>query len=115
MKLKVTDNSGVACKDVYYMSLSDFGSRACHPFIATTDWSVIEVDLTEETPVGIIRQVMQNKVVIPIFDEGNITMRVVQLLCEIVPDSAGTLRVLSLRDRSGLCSYVSELKEAYGW
>ena len=38
-----------------------------------------------------------------------------QLLCEIVPDSAGELRASFLKDKTKFYVIVKELSERYGW
>lgn len=115
MILKVTDNNVDYGMNIYKMSLFDFGQKEYHPFIATQEWEKIEIDLNENTPRGIIRQLIKNMTVIPIFDKSNISVRVMQLLCEIVPDSAGELRASFLKDKPKFYKLVKDLSKRYLW
>ncbi|MCI9050730.1 MAG: hypothetical protein HFI05_02210 [Lachnospiraceae bacterium] len=115
MILKITDSNEDYSMNIYKLSLFEFGQKEYHPFIATQKWDIVEIDLNENTPRGIIRQLVKNVIVRPIFDKTNITVRVMQLLCEIVPDSAGELRASFLKDKTKFYVIVKELSERYGW
>ena len=115
MILKITDNPKELGINVYTLSLFDFGQKAYHPFIATQSWDRVEIDLTDDTPRGYIKQLIRNTVVIPKFDKDNVTPKVMQLLCEVVPDSAPKLRATYMRDKKSFYNLVGELSAQYGW
>lgn len=115
MILKVTDSQLEFGINVYKLSLFNFGQKEYHPFIATQKWDRVEIDLTDDTPRGYIKQLIQNTVVVPKFDIDNVTPRVMQLLCEVTPDNAAKLRATYLKDKIAFKELVNELSKQYGW
>ena len=83
MDLRITNSSKDYGMQVYKISLYDFGCKEYHPFIITNKWDRIFIDLCDETPKGIIRQLLQLSVVKPIFDRSNISAKVMQPFCFI--------------------------------
>ena len=109
MVLRITNKPDNADLDAYTVSLSDFKSGEIHPFLATTKWEKIYVELCEDTPAGILRQVFFSAPIIPIYDRDNITNRVMLLLCEIYRNKAGELRKLYVQDRTAFIALLDSL------
>lgn len=115
MILKVTNSQEEFGINTYKLSLFDFSQKEYHPFIATQEWDRVEIDLNEDTPKGIIRQLTQNIRVVPIFDKENITVKVMQLLCELLPDYSANLRSLYLKNKEGFNDFINEICISNGW
>lgn len=109
MDLRITNSSKDYGMQAYKISLYDFGCKEYHPFIITNKWDRIFIDLCDETPKGIIRQLLQLSVVKPIFDRSNITAKVMQLLCECFPDEAPKLRAAYIKDKEAFNNLINEI------
>ena len=109
MNLRITDSNEDYGIDTYKLSIEDFSCKEFHPMIATTKWQHIYIDLTDKTLRGIIRQLLPICKVTPVFDRSSVTVRTVQLLCEIYQDEASKLRSLFMEDQSKFFELVDEL------
>lgn len=116
MKLVIVDGEeDVDELGVFTMRMDEFAMKECQPFIATQKWDEVRIDLTEKTPLGIIRQVIRSHKVIPRFDKENITLRVMKLLCEVCVDESAKLRALYASDIDSFYTFVQELGDRRGW
>lgn len=116
MKLRVIDgNVDVGELGVYTLSMEQFCMKEYHPFIAANEWDEVRIDLTENTPIGIIRQIVKSYRIIPQFDKENITLRIMKLLCEICVDEAAKLRTLYASDMETFKDFVQELGDKRNW
>lgn len=116
MKLRVIDgNVGVGELGVYTMSMEQFRMKEYQPFIASNEWDEVRIDLTENTPLGIIRQIVRSYKVIPCFDRKNVSLRVMKLLCEICMDDSAKLRMLYSSDMDAFLGFVQELGNKRNW
>ena len=115
MILRFTDEPHDIEKGVVFFALSDLKNKMLLPYVVTTEWHCIEVQLTDKTPKGILRQLITQKIVRPIFDKENITYPVMQLLCELLPDRAAQLRVSFKQDKAEFMRLVNEVCERRGW
>lgn len=109
MDIRVTDNNIDYGIGTYKISLEDFGCKELHPFIITNKWDKVYIDLNDNTPRGIIRQLVPLASIRPVFDKNNITSRVMQLLCEIYPDEASKLRAFYIKDKKAFRELVEKL------
>ncbi len=91
MVLWITDRDIPDSITNYKIDFRSFASKEYHPFIATTKWEAVNIDITDNTPRGIIKQLVSLAVINPIYDVDNLTMKKVQLLCEIYPDEAAKI------------------------
>lgn len=92
----------------------EFSDKAYHPFIATTEFDKVIVELSSDIPAGYLSQLVTSKnKVIPIINELN--QATVYRLCEILPDKAAKIRYTYMRDRSNLEALINELAETYNW
>lgn len=110
MDLIVTDDDIDYGANTYKLTLSEFAQREYHPYIASNTWQQIIIDLNENTPKGIIRQVVPIINVIPRFDKDNITVRVMQLLCEIYPDYSSKIRGYFMTDKKALRDLLDSIE-----
>jgi len=97
------------------LTLKEFGMKEYQPFLATEKWERVDIDLTEETPRGLIRQLVKSNHIVPHFDKENITMHIMYLLCEIAVDDAARLRSLYTRDMSAFKEALEEVSKKYGF
>ena len=115
MILKITNSEEIYGLDVYKISLKNFGLKQFHPYIASQHWDLVEVDLCEETPRGYLKQLLPTTRIVPIFNKDDVTVRVMQLLCEIAPDFAAKLRVSYIKDKTEFNKLLDEVAEFYKW
>lgn len=99
----------------YSLTLQQFANKAYYPYIATEKWDKAYIEVTNETPHGVIKQLIDKCEVVPIIDITSVTLPMVQVLCELVPDSAVELRFLYSRDKEALRRRLSELADLYDW
>lgn len=100
MILRVTNSDVDYGSETYKISLMDFGCKEYHPFIASNKWEKVYIDITEDTPKGIIRQVIPMLPICPVLDTDNISKRMLFLLCEVFNDEAYELVSLYTTDFS---------------
>lgn len=107
MVLKITDE--VAIKDSEcVMTLDEFAMPEMHPFVATTNWEKIFIDLTDKTPKGILRQMKTNVKIVPVI-KAEMSPKIMSLLCEIYADEAASLRALYRTNRAAFDEMVKSL------
>lgn len=109
MVLRVTDSNEDFGIGTIVVSLEHFGMKEYHPLIASKQWTCVYLDLTEKTPRGKVTQLLQRTKIIPVFDKDNVTPRVLQLLCEIVPDYTGKLRSSYVNDKETFNTIIDRL------
>lgn len=92
------------------MEIKDFADTATHPFIAAGKWSRVYIDIDDEVPTGIIRQVVKVYTVKPVIKNiEDISTKGMLLLCEIFPDHSAKLRYLYMKQRGEFTNLVKEL------
>lgn len=91
MVLWITDRDVEMGITDYKVSYEEFASREYHPFIATTKWDCVNVELVPDMPQGILKQLVPRTKIKPIYDIDNVNMKVAALLGEIYPDSRAQL------------------------
>lgn len=93
MQLVVSNDDKEYGIEVYKISLSEFKSKEYHPFIATQEWESITIEVSDDTPRGVIRQLIPlAKINVILKDIDNITPIMMQVLCEIYPGYSAKLR-----------------------
>lgn len=115
MKLYVTDNviDNVTI-DVVVMSQSEFNSIKSQPFIASSKFDEVVVELTDKTDIDIIRNLMRVTKVIPKVPE-EITSHIVTILTELYKERAAELRFTFMRDKNQFKEIVNKMKSEYCW
>lgn len=111
LKISTDKEEGLNCQ---CLSPLQFADKAFHPYIATTQFDKVLIELSSDIPQGYISQLLThgNKV-IPIIREVNINS--VQLLCEILPDYAAELRYTYMRKRPEFDALLEKLSKDYNW
>lgn len=113
MVLRITDSKedfGIA---TYKIPLDAFGRKEYHPLLAAKIWDKVYIDLNDNTPRGYIKQLVRRTQVIPVFDDNNVTPRVMSLLCEVCPDDTSRIRVAFMNGPEQMNKLVAELKERW--
>lgn len=102
MELIISDNPELTTTDSYRLTQEQFSTKAYHPFIATREWDAITVELSENTPRGIIRELLPlGAIRVRVTDSmmEDMPILLLQLLCEVFPDNVGELRMLYMKDK----------------
>lgn len=116
MKLEITANDTKQEKlGVYVLNLKEFKMKEYHPFLATQRWERVDIDLTDETPRGLIRQLIKSNQIVPHFDKENITRNIMYLLCEIAVDDTAKLRSYYSKDKQLFKKALEEIIVKYNW
>lgn len=108
MVLRITDEAVEIRDGECIMSFDEFIMPEMHPFIATTNWEMIYIDLCDKTPKGIIRQMVSTPQVVPVI-KSEMSPRIMSLLCEIFVDESAQLRAYYRTDRNAYDKLVQEL------
>ena len=92
----------------------EFADPAYHPFIATTKFDKVIVELGDGIPNGYISQILLkgNKIIPKI---NSVDGTVVSQLCEIYPDKRAELRFTYLRKKDDFFKLLNKLEEDYNW
>ena len=115
MKLIVTDN-GKFIPDLEYavMPVAEFNRISNHPFIASSNFECIILDLNSQLEIKYIQAVVANNIVIPLLGD-TIDSRVIGMLSEIYKDRAAELRYTFIRDRANINNFINEMRKQYRW
>lgn len=113
MVLRITNSEEDFGITVHKISLANFAQKEYHPMLAVTKWDKVYIDLCEETPRGIIKQLLRKCQIIPVFDRENVTPRVLQLLCEIIPDESAKLRQSFMKGQDIFKACLDEMEVKY--
>lgn len=92
MHLFITDSEEEVSIDTYKISLDNFANKEFHPYIASRSWETIRIEVSDNTPTNIIRQLLPLGTVKPVLeDRENISVKQMGILREIFPDSSAAL------------------------
>ena len=115
MRLYVTDEIKEDLSfDSVVMTSSEFNCIKAHPFIVSSRFDEIVIDITEKVQLGYIKQVMSVTKVIPKII-GEITSHTVSVLCELYKDRAAEMRYTFIRDKDGFIELINKMKTDYCW
>lgn len=110
MDIVIANNDTEYGIDVYKISLEQFADKAYHPFIATQKWDNITVEISDETPRGIIRQLLPlGRIKVVIKDVKTLSGTQARLLGEVFPDESARIMKLFMSNKDELCKLVEEL------
>ena len=114
MILRITDNveSDVSLEEVR-MSIDEFADIANHPFIASSNFDAIVIDLDKRIPFGYCKAIVGATRIIPKYNEINSDS--IRLLSECFPEYAAPLRSSFIRDKAKLEIILSEMCSKYSW
>lgn len=113
MVLRITNSTADFGITEQIVTLENFANKVYHPMIAATTWDKVYIDVTDETPRGYIMQLIKRSRVIPVFNKEEVTPRMLQVLCEILPDEAARLRATYMKDKWDFRKLIDELFEEY--
>lgn len=115
MRLVIADEVENREPNVYYLTTQQFAMKEYHPFLAVQEWERVDIQLSDAVPRGVIRQLIHSSFVVPHYDEDNITMTVMFLLCEVAEDDSAKLRSAYGRGIDNFKSVLKEVAVKYGW
>ena len=111
MVLYITNKDIKDSMDRYVISLENFAKKEYHPFIAANKWSEIIVTVCEDTPKGILRQILPTgRIKVDLVEEDLSSIKVMSILSEVFPDESANLKRLFLKDKDNYYKLVKELK-----
>ena len=113
MVLKIMTNKEEGLNSIC-LSPSEFADKSYHPFIATTEFDKVVIELSSDIPTGYISQFVSkaNKVIPYITEKNSAT---VQQLCEIIPDKSAEIRFTYMRNRNKFQELLDNLSATYNW
>lgn len=115
MRLIVTNETVDATLDTIVMSVDEFCDVHSHPFIASSGFDCILVDLHKEIKPGFLRAMLGKYMIVPRIVT-DIDTDTVRLLAELYPEYAAKLRYTFITKRSEeLSSIISELSDKFCW
>lgn len=115
MRLCVTDDiKDDVSFDMVVMTSSEFNCIKSHPFIISSRFDEIVIDVTSNIQLGYIKQIMGVTKVIPKIVR-EITPHTVSVLCELYKERAAELRYTFIRDKEGFKELINEMKDEYCW
>lgn len=115
MKLAIVNSPVQAGAGVYVLTSEQFAMKEYQPFLASTCWDEVRIDLGEGIPLGVIRQIIRSNKVIPCFDPTQLSLKIVKLLCEICVDESATIWKLYTSDKEALVKFLADLSKKRGW
>lgn len=115
MKLIITDeiNQDVAF-DTVVMSSSEFNNICSHPYIASSKFDAIVVDLRCKIRQGFLSQVAKTTLVIPKITE-ELNSHSISILTELYKERSAELRYNFMKDKERLKDIVSEMAAEFCW
>lgn len=115
MRLLITDEvRNEVSFDTVVMTSTEFNSIHSHPFIASSQFDVVVVDLNDKIKLEYLRPLIGTTVVVPKIN-GEISSYAVSILCEVYKDLAAQLRVTYIRDKEAFNKLIEELSVKYDW
>ena len=114
MVLRVTDKSQQDVSiETIVMTVNEFIDIANPPFIASSNFDALILDLDKRIPFGYCKVISGKIRIIPKF--ATIDADVIRLLSECYPDYAPLLRTSFIRDKEKLNVILMEMKAKFFW
>lgn len=115
MRLIVTNESMDTSLDVVVMSIAEFCDVHNHPYIASSGFDYICVDLDKSIKPGFLRAMIGKYIVIPRI-VSDVDTDIVRLLAELYPEYAAKLRYSFISRKSDeLNGIINELSNKFNW
>lgn len=114
MVLRVTNDNIDGTLGTAVMSIEEFCVIRNHPFIASSHFDSVVVDLDERIPAGYLKHLVGTTKLIPKLI-GPVTTHTIRMLSEIYPEYAPRLRHTFLLNRAGVSGLISEIAGTYRW
>ena len=115
MRLIVTDDSNMELGfDTVIMSSSEFNNICSHPYIASSHFDAVVVDLSCKIRLGYLSQVAGITLVVPKVTR-ELNGNSVSILSELYQERAAELRINFMRDKAKFFEIVTGMEEQYRW
>lgn len=115
MKLYITDKQvDNMTFDTMIMSVNEFNDIHAHPFIASSKFDVIVVDLDCNIKLEYLNYLLANNKVIPKYTN-ELNSYIISALSAIYKDKAAELRYSFIRDREACLRVINNLKNEFEW
>jgi len=116
MKLIITSDKKIEEDlDTIVMVPEDFNHLHSHPYIATSGFTEIQIDLDDDIDYKYIQHLTKIMFIRPIYRTLDLTGNAVILLSYIYPDKDKALRFLSVSDRTKFIELVRQLADEFKW
>lgn len=116
MKLVVSSNPNVEEDlDTVKMAPEDFNHLHAHPYILTSGFSEVQIDLDADIDYHYVERLSQRIYVRPIYSTLDISGNAILILSYIYPDKSTTLRFFSASNREKLINLLSEMAKEFEW
>ena len=115
MRLLITDEVGNETSfDTVLMTSIEFNTIHSHPFIISSNFDVVIVDLRVNVDIEYLSYLMKNVIVIPKVI-GDISPHAVAILCELYKDKSAELRITYMRDKQAFNNLIASMRKQYDW
>jgi hypothetical protein len=110
MRLVLRDNYEAEDLNEYVLPLDSLRDKAYHPYIAGHEWEGVTLQVSDNTPRGILKQMLPIANITVLIDNwSTLTVHQVQILCEVFPDSAGILKTTYVKDKNAMRELVEKI------
>lgn len=96
------------------MSIAEFKDIHNHPWLVTSKFEAVVIDLVEDIPNGYLRNLLGVHFIVPKII-GPVTIHTVRLLNELYPEQAAKLMFTFMRDKDKLDSLLKEMSDQFSW
>lgn len=96
------------------MTQNEFNCIKSQPFIASSKFDVVVIEVTDTTDINIIKHLRNVTRVIPKLPE-DITSHMVAVLSELYKERAAEIRFTYMRNKEDFVALVNKMKEEYCW
>lgn len=114
MILYITDKE-VDDSNVQTLNVAKLAVKAYHPFIATTEWEMVKVDIQENTPKGILKQMTPFVKIVPVFNKDDVHPKELTLILELLGSEGLELYALYTKDKKLFQEKLNSICEQKGW
>lgn len=95
--------------NIYALTSEQLSDMSYHPFIATTNWSEVFVQVTAKTPKNILKQIIEKcPIKLFILEDEELTYSHIQIIAEINRSKALLLRNTFYNNKDGLDTLLRE-------
>lgn len=117
MKLVITTDEGLDDNfDTVIMSPVEFNSLYAHPYIATSGFDEVQIDLTDKIEAAYLSYVSKVTLIRPIYHNFDLSMNAITALSYLYPDKKIALRHYAMtNDKEKLNALLQELADTYEW
>lgn len=118
MKLYICENEGKLLPDIRYITIKTFKNITVHPYISTTNWEVIIVDLDNNVSRSYLFQLIKRGTkIVPIIKGTILSRNQLLLLCDICPDEQQEIIECSKLkdDGKSMKELLKRMNNKYNW